>query len=144
IDIDRDRANREGVNTARMGMEFRTAILGREASKYNDGEDEIPITVRLKPDQRANINAVENMNFTYRDMNSGQLRSIPMAAFADVRYTNTFGGIRRKDQERMVTIASNITAEYQPRQTEVINAVKAAIARYPAQEGVRVGFAGED
>ncbi len=46
IDIDRERANREGISTAQIGMEFRTAILGKEATKYKDGEDEIPVVVR--------------------------------------------------------------------------------------------------
>jgi multidrug efflux pump subunit AcrB len=144
IVIDRERANREGISTGQIGSEFRTAILGKEATKFRDGEDEIPVVVRLKEDQRSNINAVENLNITFRDMNSGKLRSVPMAAFADVTYTNTFGGIRRKDQERMVTISSNIIAEYQPKQTQVVNAVKAAVARYPQVDGVTVGFAGED
>jgi multidrug efflux pump subunit AcrB len=145
IQIDRDRANREGISTLQIGSEFRTAILGREATKFRDGEDEIPVMIRLKENQRSNINAVENLNITYRDMNmGGVLRSIPMVALADIKYTNTFGGIRRKDLERMVTISSNITAEYQPKQTQVVNAVKAAIAQFPQQEGVRVGFAGED
>jgi multidrug efflux pump subunit AcrB len=144
IDIDRERANREGISTMQIGSEFRTAILGREATKFRDGEDEIPVVIRLREDQRANINAVENLNITFRDMNSGLLRSVPIAALADVRYTNTLGGIRRKDQERMVTISSNILAEYQPKQTQVINAVKAAAARYPQQEGVSVAFTGED
>jgi len=144
IQIDRDRANRVGISTAQIGNEFRTAILGKEATKFKDGEDEISIDVRLKEDQRQNINAVENLIITYRDMNSGSLRSIPMAALADVKYTNTYGGIRRKDLERMVTISSNITAAYQPKQTQVVNAVKAAIEEFPQTEGVRVGFAGED
>ncbi|HLF63047.1 MAG TPA: efflux RND transporter permease subunit [Saprospiraceae bacterium] len=144
IEIDRERANREGISTVQIGSEFRTAILGREATKFRDGEDEIPVVVRLKADQRSNINAVENLNITFRDMNSGMLRSVPMAAFADVTYTNTFGGIRRKDLQRMVTISSNITAEFQPKQTQVVNAVKAAIAQFPGEEGILVGFAGED
>lgn len=145
VQIDRDRANREGISTAQIGSEFRTAILGKEATKFKDGEDEIPVNIRLQKDQRENINSVENLNITFRDMNMGGiLRSVPMAALADVKYTNTYGGIRRKDQERMVTISSNITAEYQPKQTEVINAVKAALAAYPQQEGVKVAFAGED
>ena len=145
IQIDRDRANREGISTAQIGTEFRTAILGKEASKFRDGEDEIPINVRLQKDQRENINAVENLNITFRDMNmGGVLRSVPMAALADMKYTNTFGGIRRKDQQRMVTLSSNITAQYQPKQTEVVNAVKAALANIPPQDGVTVGFAGED
>lgn len=144
IEIDRDRANREGISTVQIGSEFRTAILGREATKFRDGEDEIPVNIRLKKEQRENINAVENLNITFRDMNSGLLRSVPMAALADVKYTNTFGGVRRKDLERMVTISSNITAEYQPKQTQVVNAVKSAVAQIPPSESVTVGFAGED
>ena len=145
IQVDRDRANREGISTAQIGSEFRTAILGKEATKFKDGEDELPVNIRLKEDQRANINAVENLNITFRDMNmGGVLRSVPMSALADIKYTNTYGGIRRKDQDRIVTLSSNITAEYQPSQTEVINAVKAAIANLPKQDGVTVGFAGED
>ena len=143
--IDRERANREGISTAQIGGEFRTAILGKEASKFKDGEDEIPIQVRLKSDQRENIDAVENLNITFRDMNmGGVLRSVPMAALSEVKYTTTYGGVRRLDQQRIVTISSNIIAEYQPKQTEVINKVKSALAQYPAQEGVTVGFAGED
>jgi multidrug efflux pump subunit AcrB len=145
IQIDRDRANREGVSTSQIGSEFRTAILGKEATKYRDGEDEIPVMIRLKEEQRENINAVENLNITFRDMNmGGVLRSVPMAALADIKYTNTFGGVRRQDLERIVTISSNITAEYQPKQTQVVNAVKAALTQIPPQEGVMIGFAGED
>ena len=145
INIDRERANREGFSTSQIGGEFRTAILGTEASKFKDGEDDIPIQVRLKADQRENINAVENLNITFRDMNmGGVLRSVPMAALADVKYTSTYGGIRRKDEQRMVTISSNITAEYQPKQTEIINKIKAALDSYPKQDGVVVGFAGAD
>src|SRR5690606_13437804 len=136
--------NREGISTLQIGAEFRTAILGKEATKFKDGEDEIPVMIRLKEEQRSNINAVENLNITFRDMNSGMLRSVPMAALADIKYTNTYGVIRRKDLERMVTISSNITSEYQPKQTQVINAVKAAIAQYPRQQGVSVAFTGED
>lgn len=145
IQIDRDRANREGISTAQIGSEFRTAILGKEVTKFRDGEDEIPVNIRLKEEQRANIDAVENLNITFRDMNmGGVLRSVPMAALADVQYTQTYGGIRRLDQSRIVTISSNITSEYQPSQNEVIDRVKAAIAAYPQTEGVTVGFAGQD
>ncbi len=145
IQIDRDRANREGISTAQIGSEFRTAILGKEATKFKDGEDEIPVNIRLRPEQRENINSVENLNITFRDMNmGGVLRSVPMASLADVKYTTTYGGIRRLDQSRIVTISSNITSEYQPSQTDVVNAVKAAIASWPPTDGVTVGFAGED
>ncbi len=145
VNVDRDRANREGISTAQIGSEFRTAILGKEATKFRDGEDEIPVNIRLRADQRENINSVENLNITFRDMNmGGVLRSVPMASLADIKYTTTYGGIRRLDQTRIVTISSNITAEYQPSQNEVVENVKAAIANVKAPEGVTVGFAGQD
>jgi multidrug efflux pump subunit AcrB len=145
IRIDRDRANREGISTAQIGSEFRTAILGKEATKFKDGEEEIPVNIRLREDQRENINSVENLNITFRDMNMGGiLRSVPMAALANIQYTTTYGGIRRLDQSRIVTISSNVTAEYQSSQNDVVNKVKAAIDAFPKTEGVTVGFAGQD
>jgi multidrug efflux pump len=145
VQIDRERANREGISTAQIGSEFRTAILGREATKFRDGEDEIPVNIRLKEDQRENINSVENLSITFRDMNmGGVLRSVPMTSLAEVKYTTSYGGIRRLDQTRIVTISSNITKEYQPSQNEVINNVKAALDAFPKEDGVTVGFAGQD
>ncbi|MEI6411268.1 MAG: efflux RND transporter permease subunit [Bacteroidota bacterium] len=144
IKVDRERANREGISTVQIGSEFRTAILGKEASKFKDGNDEIPINIRLRKDQRENINTVENLDITFRDMNMGGiLRSVPMAAFADVKYGNTYGGIRRKNQERIVTISSNVLGDYNP--NEVVAKVQAAMADFksPVTEGVTVGFGGE-
>ena len=142
--IDRDRANREGISTAQIGSEFRTAILGKEISKFKDGNDEIPINLRLAKDQRENINAVENLNITFRDMNmGGVLRSVPMGAFAEVKYGNTYGGIRRKNQERIVTISSNVLGDYNP--NEVVAKVQEAMNdfKYTVPEGVTIGFGGE-
>jgi multidrug efflux pump subunit AcrB len=144
IQIDRDRASREGISTAQIGSEFRTAILGKEASTYKDGNDEIPINIRLQREQRENINTVENLNITFRDMNmGGVLRSVPMDALANVQYSNTYGGIRRKNQERIVTISSNVLGDYNP--NEVVAKVQNAMAGFqtPVQEGVTVAFGGE-
>lgn len=144
IQIDRERANREGISTAQIGSEFRTAILGKEASKFRDGNDEIPINIRLQKDQRENINAVQNLSITFRDMNmGGVLRSVPMSALADIKYSNTYGGIRRKNQERLVTISSNVLSEYNP--NEVVAKVQAAMTSFknPVSQGVTIGFGGE-
>lgn len=144
VRVDRDRANREGISTVQIGSEFRTAILGKEISKFRDGNDEIPIMLRLQKDQRENINSVENLNITFRDMNmGGALRSVPMAAFAEIDYSNTYGGIRRKNQERIVTISSNVLGDYNP--NEVVAQVQSAMADFksPVTEGIAIGFGGE-
>jgi multidrug efflux pump subunit AcrB len=144
IQIDRERANREGISSGQIGSEFRTEILGKEASKFKDGNDEIPINIRLQKDQRENINTVSNLDITFRDMNmGGVLRSVPMAAFAEVKYGNTYGGIRRKNQERLVTISSNVLGDYNA--NEVVAKVQTAMNNFksPVSNAVTIGFGGE-
>jgi multidrug efflux pump subunit AcrB len=36
VEVDRIRANREGISTAQIGSELRTAILGSEVSKFRE------------------------------------------------------------------------------------------------------------
>jgi multidrug efflux pump len=142
ISVDRGRAAREGISTAQIGTEFRTAILGKEASKLRDGNEEIPIVMRLQENQRENLNAVENLSINYRDMNMGGiLRSVPMAAFADIKYGTTYGGIRRKNQERVITLGSNVLNGFNP--NEVADKVKAAARLYNLPTGIQLDLVGQ-
>src|SRR6185437_2676820 len=43
FDIDRERANREGLSTYSLATEIRGAVYGIEASKFRDVDDEYPI-----------------------------------------------------------------------------------------------------
>jgi multidrug efflux pump subunit AcrB len=65
IDIDRVRANREGISTGQIGMELRNAIYGKEISKYKELEDEFPIQMRYTEMQRKNINSLLDLKITY-------------------------------------------------------------------------------
>ena len=142
IDIDRDRASREGISTAQIGMEIRNAVFGKEASKYRDDNDEYPIMLRYNEQQRNNIDALKNLKITYRDMNmGGMVRQIPLSAFAKVHYNNTFGGIKRKNQKRLVTLSSNVLSGYNP--NEVVAKASAAMAQFPTPPGVSINFTGE-
>lgn len=142
IDIDRDRANREGISTAQIGMEIRNAVFGKEASKYRDDNDEYPIMLRFNEKQRNNIDALKNIKITYRDMNMGGIvRQIPLSAFAQVHYSNTFGGIKRKNQKRLVTLSSNVLSGFNP--NEVVSKATASMAQFPTPPGVSISFTGE-
>jgi multidrug efflux pump len=142
FDIDRERANREGVSTYTIGMEIRNAVFGAEVSKFRDANDEYPIQLRYQYDQRNNIEALRNLKITFRDMNMGGiLRSVPLSAFCDVKYSNTYGGIKRKSQKRVITLSSNVSAGYNP--NEVVAQVQKAGATFKTQGGVEVAFTGE-
>jgi multidrug efflux pump subunit AcrB len=142
VEIDRERANREGISTAVIGKELRDAIFGVEVSKFKDAKDDYPIQLRYAFDQRNNVNALMNLKITYRDMNmGGVIRQIPLSSLAKVSYGNTFGGIKRKNQKRLVTISSNVLSGYNA--NEIVDKIKKAVKRYPLPRSVNVILTGE-
>jgi len=119
INIDRERALAEGLSTAQIGMELRTAVFGKEVSKLKDGEDDYKIQLRYQDLKRNSISDLMNMRIVFRDFNSGQIKQIPVNSVAKVDYTNTTGGVKRKNLKRTIQIQSDVT---DPSLTPVINA----------------------
>ncbi|MCG2613861.1 efflux RND transporter permease subunit [Terrimonas sp. NA20] len=107
--IDRERAMREGVSTAQIGMQIRTALFGKEISKVKDGEDEYKIQLRNNELQRKNLVDLLNMNIRFQDMAAGgAVKSIPITSVVKVDYTSTLGSVKRKNQKRVITLRSNV------------------------------------
>lgn len=141
INIDRTRANIEGISTGQIASEIRTAVFGLEVSKYKEGEDEYPIQLKYSKETRDNINNVLNLHITYRDMNSGQLRSIPLSSVATIEYTDTYGGIKRQNLKRIITISSEVLSGYTA--NEIVPQITKLAADFPKHEGVDISLTGE-
>ncbi|MFZ4786025.1 MAG: efflux RND transporter permease subunit, partial [Flavobacteriales bacterium] len=143
IKINRERANREGISTAQAAMAIRGAVFGIEASDFRDANDDYPIMVRFKEDQRNNIEEIRNMIITFRDMNmGGMVRQVPLSSIADVEYSSTFAAIKRKNQKRVITLASNVLSEFNP--NEVVANIDREIKGFKnINEGVKVQMTGE-
>lgn len=118
INVDREKAMREGLSTGQIGMEIRTAVFGREVSKLKQGEDEYKIQVRYSDFRNGNITDLISRPITFRDFTNGQIKQIPLSAVASFDYTNTSGGIRRKNEKRTIQLQSNVL---DPTQTQKIN-----------------------
>ncbi|HEX6333425.1 MAG TPA: efflux RND transporter permease subunit, partial [Flavisolibacter sp.] len=118
VTVDREKAMMEGLSTAQVGMEIRTAIFGKEISKLKDNEDEYKIQLRYADLVRSNVNDLMNMRITFRDFNTMAIKQIPLSAIATIDYTNTSGGIRRKNMKRTIQLQSNVLDETQ---TQKIN-----------------------
>ncbi|MFT6850325.1 MAG: multidrug efflux pump [Sphingobacteriales bacterium] len=141
VDIDRVRAARVGLSTAQIGTELRTAIFGKEISKFRDKEEEYPIQLRYNADQR-NIDDLMNLKITFRDMNMGGIiKQIPLSAVASVRYENNFGGIKRKNLKRIISLSSNVTTGFTP--NEVVSKIEASFADFDKPEGISIKMTGE-
>lgn len=140
--INRERANREGISSAQIGQGLRTAIFGTEVSKFRDENEDYEINVRAVEEQRNNLQALRNMRFTYRDMGmGGMIRQVPLSSFADIEYVNTYGGIKRKQQKRIIILSSNVLSEYNP--NEVVGNIEKEVAEFKAPADVTVKMAGE-
>jgi multidrug efflux pump len=141
IDIDRERANHEGISTGQIALEIRTAVLGKEISKYKMDEDEYPIQLRYSIDTRENINNLINLKITYRDMNTGLLRQIPLSSIATIKYVDSYGGIKRQNLKRIITLSSDVLTGYTA--NEIVAQIKKLAADYPLHEGVQIKLTGE-
>lgn len=106
--VDRSRALVEGVSSAQIGMQIRTALFGREVSKIKDGEDEYKIQLRNQELQRNSLTELLNMNITFRDMATGLVKRIPISSVVKVDYTSTQGSVKRKDYKRVISLRSNV------------------------------------
>jgi multidrug efflux pump subunit AcrB len=127
INIDREKANREGISTAQIGGILRTAIYGSEISKFRDANDDYPIQLRIKESQRNDINMLMNLPITFRDMTmGGVVRQVPLSSFSKIEYSNSYAGIRRIDQKRVITLSSNVLGGFNENQVvaEIKNALK--------------------
>jgi multidrug efflux pump subunit AcrB len=146
LTIDRDRALIEGVSSAQVGMQIRTALFGKEISKIKDGKDEYKIQLRNEEMQRKNLVDLLNMRLSFRDMAAGgMVKNIPISSLVKVEPTSTLGSVKRKNQKRQIQLSSNVLTNdgYNP------TAVNAVIAQYIENykgiaEGVTVQQTGEN
>jgi multidrug efflux pump len=90
---------------------LRTALFGREASKLKEGEDEYKIQIRYNDQLRHSISDLRNMVITYRSA-TGAIRQVPISSVVKFDYNSTLGGVKRKNLKRVITIYSNVPAEY--------------------------------
>jgi multidrug efflux pump len=142
VNIDREKANREGISTAVIGQILRSSIYGIEISKFRDENDDYPIQLRVTQSQRNDINTLMNIPITYRDMASGgQVRQVPLSAIAKIEYSNSYAGIRRIDQKRVISVSSNVLNGYNP--NELVQIIQEKLNDFPNPNAVDIKMTGE-
>ncbi len=141
VDIDREAARRYGLSTAGIAMAIRTALFGKEVDKYKIGEDDYPINVRLKDEQRYQLGTLLNMPITFRDPASGRIKQVPISSVVTIHNSSTLGTVKRKDQNRVITIYSNVIEGYNA--NDIVAQYKALLSEYDMPKGYEYKFTGE-
>ena len=127
IYVDREKSGKLGISTQQVGFALRQAIYGINASKYKDDKDDYDIMVRFNENSRYNEASLLNQFITFRDQNTGRVKSVPISSVVSTRKTTTFSSIKRKDLKRVITIYSNVLEGYNA--TEIVGKIQDRMAK---------------
>jgi multidrug efflux pump subunit AcrB len=141
VEIDREKARRFGLSTGSIASEIRTALFGKEISKFKQGEDDYEVQLRLEDKYRYDVDVLMNKSVTYRNQNNGKIYQVPISSVASTEFTSSLGSIHRIDLDRVITISSNVLDGYNP--TDINNHIKDLIQDFEVPAGYTIAFTGE-
>src|SRR5712691_11748841 len=120
IEIDPDRANLVGITNADVATSTAAAVSGSTVGIYKEGNKNIPIVVRLRPQDRARLSQIENLY-----VNSSQENvKVPLLSVATLKDILETARIRRREHFRTLSIlcfpapgvlASEVLAPIEPK-----------------------------
>lgn len=141
VNLDFEAAKRYGISAYDVISAVRTALFGKEISKFKQGEDDYKIQLRLKPEYRYSLDNLLNIRITFRNMVTGQLLQVPLSSVATVSFLSSYGSVKRKDMDRVITLYSNVVPGYNA--NEIIARYKQLLNDFPMPDGYAHRFTGE-
>jgi len=136
VNIDREKANLYGLNTAQIASTVHDALLGRVASIYQEKGEQIDIRIRLEEKDRNSIEEVENLLIS-----SSMGLQIPLKEIAEVIVASGPKGIDRENQQRIVNVSGNISNRFLGK---VIQDAQQQLDKLVLPEDYRYEFVGEN
>lgn len=129
--VDYEKASRLGLNMSDIAQTIRIANNGIEASEWRDGEDEYDIVVRLRPEDRQNLESLRDL--TIRTAGGG---SVPLVTVAEFVEGTGLGSITRKNLARTATIEGQAAPGFSG--PEVLSKTQNLLAEY--RENLPTGY----
>jgi len=103
ITIDREKASRMGLKVSQVGNVIQTASLGKVATRYREGNEEIDIRVRFEEKFRDNLEDIRNIPII-TPLNT----MISLGEVAAITLGEGPIRINRENQARVITVTGNI------------------------------------
>jgi HAE1 family hydrophobic/amphiphilic exporter-1 len=101
-----EEAARLNVDSRTLANVLRIATIGEidaGVAKFSDGEQRVPIRVRLAESMRDDLDSISSLRVPTRDG-----RSTPLASVADIRMQAGPGKIIRYDRERQISVEADL------------------------------------
>jgi multidrug efflux pump subunit AcrB len=100
--IDPDRANLAGITNFDVAAASATAINGYQVTTLREGDKQIPVVVRLRVNERAQLDDVSNL-YVYSGAGS---QKVPLRQVSRLQYSFRNEVIRRRNQFRTITVSA--------------------------------------
>ncbi|AXJ02224.1 hydrophobic/amphiphilic exporter-1, HAE1 family [Cyclonatronum proteinivorum] len=136
IRFDRERMSRLGISAQDLGAAIQSNVGGRRAGVFRMDGEEIPITVRLRPEDRVSIHDIDNIN-----VRTAQGDIVPISTVAEQVPERGPTNINRINGQRVTFITANLESGV-PLGTAV-DRIRSDLAEIPLPDGFSIYFGGE-
>ena len=136
VSVNQENASRYGLTTSQIASAVRTGVAGTTVTKYKDQGDEIDVIIRGTDDIRDSISNIGQLNIT-----TPMGFNIPLEQVADISVIKGPISINRENQERTVTVTSQISGRDL---RSVIREIDTKIQNYEFPNGYHYEIGGEN
>jgi HAE1 family hydrophobic/amphiphilic exporter-1 len=133
--VDGEKATERGVIHQEVAATLRFAVEGEEVAKMRVGDKDVPVRLRLSPEDRADLASLGQLK-----VSSQKGRPVEIGAVAVVDQSTMPATIDRVDRQRQVTITTNV---YGRSLGEVVGDLIPALEAVEKPEGYTYRFGGE-
>jgi hydrophobic/amphiphilic exporter-1 (mainly G- bacteria), HAE1 family len=136
IRFDRERLAQLGIGVQDIAAAIQTNIGGRRAGYFRTDGEEIPITVRLRPEDRLSLLDLDNIT-----VRSSTGTILPLSALVTQELGRGPTNINRVDGQRVTYISANL--ESGVALGDAVNLIRNELSDFPMPEGYTLYFGGE-
>ncbi len=141
IRIDREKASDLGINVGLIATTARAMVDGYVASKYQEGDEQYDVRVRLSKADRTSFIDVDNLSIkSSKDGMPGQKILVPVSYVADIRQGSGPSKINRFDRQREIRIDANMAGRVLG---EVLGDIQKRTDKLDTPPGYSVGVVGQ-
>jgi multidrug efflux pump subunit AcrB len=139
LKVDPDRANLAGITNLDVAHASAGGINGDQLTVLREGDKQIPVVSRLRPNERAQLNDVRNL-YVY---SSSGTQKVPLGQVAHIDYSLQDEVIRRRNQFRTITVSA--TPQNGVLASEIMKQAQAGLAALASRlpPGYRLEIGGE-
>lgn len=141
IDIDQDKARQFGLSSQDTAQILNSVVTGSSVTQIRDGIHLVDVVARAQADERQSPELLGSLQIP--SARTGE--SIPLLAFASIRYEQAQPLVWRRDRQPTITLKANIVGKLQPDALveQLRPAVEDFAAQLPGRYKVTVGGAVE-